>query len=184
MVRIETTPIAGVAIVRIEPHTDERGFFARSFDRDAFAEAGLATELVQANISWNERRGTLRGMHYQLEQAPEAKLVRCTRGAVLDQVVDVRPGSPTYLEHVAVELTEDDRTALYVPPVFAHGFITLADRTEVVYNVSAPYTPGVERGLRHDDPDLHLEWPVPVEVISAKDSSWPLLATTGGRAAS
>ncbi|SDQ68680.1 dTDP-4-dehydrorhamnose 3,5-epimerase [Quadrisphaera sp. DSM 44207] len=180
--RIETTPVAGVAIVRIDPRTDERGFFARSFDRDAFAEAGLETELVQANISWNERRGTLRGMHYQLESAPEAKLVRCTRGAVLDQVVDVRPGSPTYLQHVSVELTEDNRTALYVPPLFAHGFITLADRTEVTYNVSAPYTPGVERGLRHDDPDLGLSWPVPVEVVSAKDASWPLLADVGGEA--
>jgi dTDP-4-dehydrorhamnose 3,5-epimerase len=182
--RIETTPIAGVALVHLEPHTDERGFFARSFDRDAFAEAGLETELVQANISWNERRGTLRGMHYQLASAPEAKLVRCTRGAVLDQVVDVRPGSPTYLQHVSAELTEDNHVALYVPPLFAHGFITLVDRTEVTYNVSAPYTPGVERGLRHDDPDLHLSWPVPVQVVSAKDSSWPLLSATGGRAGS
>ena len=182
--RIETTAIAGVAVVRIDPLSDERGFFARSFDRAAFAEAGLETELVQANISWNERAGTLRGMHYQLPSAPEAKLVRCTRGALVDQIVDVRPGSPTYLQHVTVELTADNRTALYVPPMFAHGFQTLVDGTEATYNVSAPYTPGVERGLRHDDPDLHLEWPLPVAVISAKDASWPLLATTGGTAAS
>jgi dTDP-4-dehydrorhamnose 3,5-epimerase len=180
--RIETTPIAGVAIVHVDPHEDERGFFARSFDRQAFADAGLDSVWEQANISWNERAGTLRGMHYQLEQAPEAKLVRCTRGAVLDQVVDVRPGSPTYLEHVGVELTEDNHVALYVPPLFAHGFITLVDRTEVTYNVSAPYTPGVERGLRHDDPDLHLTWPREVAVISAKDASWPLLSENGGRA--
>jgi dTDP-4-dehydrorhamnose 3,5-epimerase len=180
--RIETTPIAGVAIVHVDPHEDERGFFARSFDRQAFADAGLDSVWEQANISWNERAGTLRGMHYQLEQAPEAKLVRCTRGAVLDQVVDVRPGSPTYLEHVGVELTEDNHVALYVPPLFAHGFITLVDRTEVTYNVSAPYTPGVERGLRHDDPDLHLTWPREVAVISTKDASWPLLSENGGRA--
>jgi dTDP-4-dehydrorhamnose 3,5-epimerase len=180
--RIETTPIAGVAVVQVDRLSDERGFFARAFDRDAFAEAGLETELVQANISWNERAGTLRGMHYQLPSAPEAKLVRCTRGALVDQVVDVRPGSPTYLQHVTVELTADNRTALYVPPMFAHGFQTLVDGTEASYNVSAPYTPGVERGLRHDDPDLHLEWPLPVSVISAKDAAWPLLATTGGRA--
>jgi len=180
--RIETTPIAGVALVHLDPHEDERGFFARSFDRAAFAEAGLDSVWEQANVSWNVRAGTLRGMHYQLESAPEAKLVRCTRGAVLDQIVDVRPGSPTYLQHVSAELTEDNRVALYVPPLFAHGFITLVDRTEVTYNVSAPYTPGVERGLRHDDPDLGLAWPVPVEVISDKDASWPLLAENGGEA--
>ena len=182
--RIETTPIAGVALVHIEPHTDDRGFFARSFDRAAFAEAGLDTELVQANISFNKKAGTLRGMHYQLPVAPEAKLVRCTRGALLDQIVDVRPDSPTYLQHVSVELTADNHVALYVPPMFAHGFITLVDDTEATYNVSAPYTPGVERGLRHDDPDLGLSWPVPVAVISDKDASWPLLAENGGKAPS
>ena len=180
--RIETTPIAGVAIVRVDPLSDERGFFARSFDRDAFAEAGLDTQLVQANISWNVRAGTVRGMHYQLPSAPEAKLVRCTRGALVDQIVDVRPGSPTYLQHVSVELTADNHVALYVPPLFAHGFQTLVDATEATYNVSAPYTPGVERGLRHDDPALGLEWPLPVAVISDKDASWPLLSTTGGKA--
>ena len=172
---ITRTPIEGVAIIEIEPHADDRGFFARSFDRQAFAEAGLNPDLVQANISFNHKAGTMRGMHYQLEHAPETKLVRCTRGAIVDKIVDMRPGSPTYLQHVSVELTADNRKALFVPALFAHGFITLEDDTEVTYNVSGAYTPGAERGARWDDPALGLEWRVPVTTISDKDAAWPLL---------
>jgi dTDP-4-dehydrorhamnose 3,5-epimerase len=118
-------------------------------------------------------------MHYQVEPAPEAKLVRCTRGAIVDQIVDMRAGSPTYLQHVSVELTADNRRALYVPPFFAHGYQTLVDGTEVVYQVSGAYVPGTERGLRYDDPALGLTWPVPVTSVSAKDRQWPLLQLPG-----
>ena len=155
--------------------TDERGFFARTFDRQEFLDAGLEPVVEQANLSFNHRAGTLRGMHYQVAPATEAKLVRCTRGAVLDVAVDLRPDSPSYLQHVAVELTANSRTALYVPPMFAHGYLTLEDACEVVYQVSAAYAPGAERGLRYDDPALGIAWPVPVAVVSEKDRDWPLL---------
>lgn len=173
---ITPTAIPDVCLVDLDLREDDRGFFARSFCREEFLAAGLSPAVEQCNVSFNHRAGTLRGMHYQLESAPEAKLVRCTRGAIVDVVVDVRPASPTYLQHVAVELSAENRRALYVPPLFAHGYQTLVDATEVTYQVSAPYTPGVERGLRHDDPELALSWPLPVTVISDKDASWPLLA--------
>lgn len=174
--RITRTDIEGVAIVDLEPRGDERGFFARTFDRREFLEAGLVPALEQGNLSFNHRAGTLRGMHLQVDPAPEAKLVRCTAGAIQDIVVDLRPGSPTRLRHVAVELSAANRTAIYVPPYFAHGYLTLTDGAEVVYQVSQAYTPGTERGLRHDDPDLALPWAVEVTTISAKDAAWPLLA--------
>ncbi len=172
---ITTTGIAGPAIIELELKEDERGFFARSFDREQFAAAGLEPVVEQCNVSFNHRAGTLRGMHYQVAPATEAKLVRCTAGAVLDIIVDVREGSPTYLQHVAVELTAQNRRSLYVPPMFAHGYLTLVDGAEVTYQVSEAYTPGTERGLRHDDPVLGLSWPLPVSTISTKDASWPLL---------
>jgi dTDP-4-dehydrorhamnose 3,5-epimerase len=173
--RFTPTAVPGPVVVDLEERTDDRGFFARTFCRDEFEAAGLDPVVEQCNVSFNHRAGTLRGMHWQAEPAPEAKLVRCVRGAVLDVVVDVRPGSPTYLQHVAVELTADNRRALYVPPLFAHGYLTLTDATEVTYQVSMGYTPGVERGLRYDDPVLGIHWPVEVTVISDKDASWPLL---------
>lgn len=169
------TALAGATIVDVERREDARGFFARTFDRTEFADAGLEPMVEQANTSYNYRAGTLRGMHFQLAPATEAKLVRCTAGAIVDVVVDVREDSPTYLQHVAVELTAANRRALYVPPMFAHGYMTLVDDTEVAYQVSEAYTPGVERGLRHDDPALGISWPLPVQVISDKDASWPLL---------
>jgi dTDP-4-dehydrorhamnose 3,5-epimerase len=169
------TDIPGPVLVDLERREDDRGFFARTYCRQEFLDAGLEPLVEQANVSWNVAAGTMRGMHYQVEPALEAKLVRCTAGAVHDVVVDLRPGSPTYLRHVAVELTAENRRALYVPPLFAHGYLTLTDGAEVVYQVGAAYTPGVERGLRHDDPALGIEWPAPVEVISDKDASWPLL---------
>jgi dTDP-4-dehydrorhamnose 3,5-epimerase len=173
--------LPGVVVVELERREDERGFFARTFDRAAFAEAGLEPLVEQCNLSYNSRAGTLRGMHYQVAPATEAKLVRCTAGAVLDTVVDMRDGSPTRLQSFSIELSADNRTALYVPPLFAHGYQTLVDGTEVAYQVSQAYTPGTERGLRHDDPALALRWPLPVSVISDKDASWPLLGPEGGR---
>ena len=173
---ITTTPIAGVAIIDLKLLEDDRGFFARTFCRQEFIDAGLEPLVEQCNLSYNHAAGTLRGMHLQVDPAPEAKLVRCTRGAIVDTIVDLRPGSPTRLQHVQVELTADNRRALYVPPYFAHGYQTLVEASEVTYHVSGAYTPGTERGLRHDDPALGLTWPVPVAVISAKDASWPLLA--------
>jgi dTDP-4-dehydrorhamnose 3,5-epimerase len=172
---ISGTALSGPAIVDLELRGDERGFFARTFCRDEFIAAGLEPLVEQCNLSYNHRAGTLRGMHYQVDPAPEAKLVRCTRGAILDVIVDLRPESHTRFQHVAVELTAENRRALYVPPYFAHGYLTLTAGAEVSYQVSAGYTPGTERGLRYDDPALGLSWPVPVEVVSDKDRSWALL---------
>ena len=174
--RFTTTAIPGVAIVDLELREDDRGFFARTFCREEFVAAGLDPLVEQCNVSFNHQAGTLRGMHVQVDPAPEAKLIRCTRGAIMDIIVDLREGSPTRLQHVAVELTADNRRALYVPPYFAHGYQTLVDDTEVGYQVSGAYVPGTERGLRHDDPALGLTWPVPVTVISDKDRAWPPLS--------
>jgi len=172
---ITTTPLAGVAVVDLELKQDDRGFFARTFCREEFVAAGLEPMVEQCNLSYNHRAGTLRGMHFQVAPATEAKLVRCTAGAILDVVVDMRRDSATYLQSFGVELTSSNRRALYVPPMFAHGYLTLDDGAEVSYQVSEAYTPGTERGLRHDDPALGLRWPVPVMVLSEKDASWPLL---------
>ncbi len=177
--KFERTAIDGVAILDLEERRDDRGFFARSFCRDEFETNGLLPDVVQCNISYNHRAGTLRGMHFQLEPATEAKLVRCIAGAIVDIIVDLRPGSPTYLDHVAVELTAANRRSLYVPPMFAHGYQTLVDDSEVMYQVSERYTPGQERGLRYDDPALGLRWPLPVDAISEKDANWPLLDLVG-----
>ena len=172
---IATTHLSGVAVIDLERKEDDRGFFARTFDRKEFADAGLEPLVEQCNLSFNHKAGTLRGMHYQVAPATEAKLVRCTAGAIVDIIVDVRPDSPTYLQHFAVELTADNRRALYVPPMFAHGYQALTDGAEVTYQVSEAYTPGTERGLRHDDPALGLSWPLSVSVISPKDAAWPLM---------
>ena len=172
---ITTTPLSGVAVIDLERKEDDRGFFARTFDRKEFADAGLEPLVEQCNLSYNHKAGTLRGMHYQVAPATEAKLVRCTAGAIVDVIVDVRPDSPTYLQHYAIELSADNRRALYVPPMFAHGYQALTDGAEVSYQVSEAYTPGTERGLRHDDPALGLSWPLPVSVISPKDAGWPLM---------
>ena len=169
------TGLPGAVLVDLELREDDRGFFARTFDREEFVQAGLEPLVEQCNLSFNHRAGTLRGMHYQVAPATEAKLVRCTSGAIVDQIVDVREDSPTYLQSFAVELTAANRRALYVPPMFAHGYQALTDGAEVSYQVSEAYTPGTERGLRHDDPALGLEWPLPVSVISSKDAAWELL---------
>lgn len=173
---IHKSAIEGPAIVELERHSDARGFFARTFCIDEFGAAGLPTAVEQCNLSGNFKAGTLRGMHFQIAPYPEAKLVRCIRGAIVDVIVDMRPYSPTRLQHVAVELTADNKTALLVPPYFAHAYQTLVDDTEVLYQVSGSYEPSGERGLRYNDPDLGITWPLPVSVISAKDAAWPLLA--------
>ena len=167
------TELAGAWIVDLERREDDRGFFARTFDAKEFAERGLEPAVPQCNLSYNRRAGTLRGMHYQLPPAAETKLVRCTAGAIYDAVVDLRPGSPTFGRSVGVELTAENRRALYVPAMFAHGYQALTDGAEVAYQVGEFYTPGAERGLPHDDPALGIAWPQPVTVISEKDASWP-----------
>jgi dTDP-4-dehydrorhamnose 3,5-epimerase len=174
-VRFIETEIPGAYIIELEPHHDARGFFARTFCAREFAEHGLTTTVAQVNGSFNHRRGTLRGMHYQDERAPEAKLVRCLAGAIHDVIVDMRPGSPTYMRHIAVELSATNRRQLFIPELCAAGYQTLADDTEVAYQVSAFYAPEAEHGMRHDDPRLGITWPLPVTEISAKDAAWPLL---------
>lgn len=171
MIFIETR-LAGAYIIDLERRDDPRGFFARAFCQHEFKDHGLKLVIAQANVAFNHRAGTIRGMHFQFPPAAETKLVRCTRGAVLDIIVDLRPESPTYLEHVAVELNEDNYRALYVPERFAHGYQVLSDRTETSYQVGEFYTPGSEGGLRYDDPRLGLQWPLPVSEISDKDRAW------------
>lgn len=166
------TGLEGAFVIELEPIADERGFFARSFCMREFEEHGLKSFTAQCNLSFNHRAGTLRGMHYQLPPAGETKLVRCTRGAIHDVIIDLRPDSPTYLQHFGVELSEDNRRALYVPELFAHGYQALTDGAEVSYQVSEFYTPGMERGLRYDDPRFGIDWPLEVTAISEKDASW------------
>jgi dTDP-4-dehydrorhamnose 3,5-epimerase len=169
------TKLKGAYIIDIERREDSRGFFARAFCQKDFEAHGLKPIIAQANVAFNVKKGTLRGMHFQYPPAAETKLVRCTRGAILDIIVDLRPESPTYLDHIAVELSEDNQRSLYVPERFAHGYQVLRDKTETSYQVGEFYTPGSEGGLRYDDPRLKLRWPLPVEVISEKDAIWKLL---------
>lgn len=166
------THLKGAFIIDIERREDSRGFFARAFCQHEFEDHGLKPVIAQANVAFNHSRGTLRGMHFQYPPAAETKLVRCTRGAIVDIIVDLRPESPTYLQHVAVELNEDNSRALYVPERFAHGYQVLRDKTETSYQVGEFYTPGSESGLLYSDPRLKLDWPLPVSVISDKDKLW------------
>jgi dTDP-4-dehydrorhamnose 3,5-epimerase len=166
------THLKGAFVVDIERHEDSRGFFARGFCQHEFAEHGLKPVIAQANIAFNRRKGTLRGMHFQLPPSAETKFVRCTRGAILDIIVDLRPESSTYLQHVSVELSEDNCRALYVPERFAHGYQVLRDNTETSYLVGEFYTPGSEGGLLYDDPRLALSWPLPITIMSDKDRAW------------
>jgi dTDP-4-dehydrorhamnose 3,5-epimerase len=170
------TKLRGAFIIDIERREDNRGFFARAFCQHEFEEHGLQPVIAQANLASNKRKGTLRGMHFQFPPFAETKLVRCTRGAILDIIVDLRPESPTYLEHVAVELSADNHRALYVPERFAHGYQALEDMTDTSYQVGEFYAPGNEGGLAPDDPALGLSWPLPITEISAKDSAWAPLS--------
>lgn len=172
----DETRLPGAFIVGLEPRADERGFFARAFCCEEFEARGLNPVVAQTNVSHNVRAGTVRGLHFQYPPDAETKFVRCTRGAIVDVIVDLRPESPSYLRHVAVELTAGNRRALYVPERCAHGYQVLCDDTEVVYQVGAPYVPGAEGGLRYCDPRLGIEWPLAVSAVSEKDAAWPLLA--------
>jgi dTDP-4-dehydrorhamnose 3,5-epimerase len=170
------TPLKGAFIIDIESRRDERGYFARVWCAREFEARGLSTALVQCNVAYNNRKGILRGMHYQQAPWSEVKLVRCTKGAVYDVIVDLRDGSETRLQWTGVELTEDNHRMLYVPEGFAHGYLTLQDNSELFYQVSQFYTPQVEGGLRWNDPAVGIDWPDVGELlISAKDSAWPLL---------
>src|SRR6266542_796777 len=166
------TKLNGACLIDLERREDSRGFFARAFCQKEFEAHGLKPVIAQANIAFNFRKGTLRGMHFQYPPAAETKLVRCTRGAILDIIVDLRPESATYLQHVSVELNEDNHRALYVPERFAHGYQALRDNTETSYQVGEFYTPGAEGGLLYSDPRLGLVWPLPVGEISPKDAEW------------
>lgn len=169
------TAMPGAYLIDLERREDQRGFFARTFCEKEFAAHGLSPAVVQGNCSYNFSKGTLRGMHYQAAPFAEAKLVRCTAGAVYDVIVDMRSDSPSYLQHFGVELSAENRRALYVPEMFAHGYLTLTDNTEVAYQVSQFYGPGCERGLRYNDPALGIQWPIAITVFSEKDANWPLL---------
>lgn len=172
------TPLPGAHIIELEPASDERGFFARAFCVEEFAARGLDGRCAQSNLCLNNRKGTIRGMHLQLPPVAEAKLVRCIRGAILDIIVDLRPGSRTFLKPFPVVLSSQNRRALYVPPLFAHGYQVLEDDTELYYQMSEPYTPGFERGFRYDDPQAAISWPLPVTVISEKDASLPYIGAS------
>ncbi len=167
------TKLKGAFIVEIEKLTDARGFFARSWCEKEFDARGLTARVMQANVSFNRKKTTLRGMHYQIAPYQESKLIRCTRGAIYDVIIDLRPASPTYKQWMGVELTADNYRLLFVPEDFAHGFITLMDNTEITYQVSQFYTPGSEKGIRYDDPAFNIQWPLEVSVISDKDRTWP-----------
>ena len=169
------TKLKGAFIIDLERREDARGFFARAFCQNEFKTYGLKPVIAQANLASNPKKGTLRGMHFQFPPAAETKLVRCTRGGILDIIVDLRPESATYLQHVEVELNEDNQRALYVPERFAHGYQTLEDKTDTSYQVGEFYAPEAEGGLRYDDPRLGLQWPLPVTIMSDKDHKFALL---------
>jgi dTDP-4-dehydrorhamnose 3,5-epimerase len=176
--RYTPTALAGAHVIDLEKIEDERGYFSYLFESAEAARHGLRTEVVQMKLSSNKYKGTLRGMHLQLAPMEEAKLVRCLRGAVWDVIVDLRSDSPTYLQHFGVELSAENHRAIYVPYLFAHGYQTLADDAEVMYQVDRPYSPKHEMGLRYNDPALKINWPLPVTQISPKDQAWPLLESS------
>ncbi|HEV7223981.1 MAG TPA: dTDP-4-dehydrorhamnose 3,5-epimerase [Pirellulales bacterium] len=167
------TEIAGAWLIDVEPLIDERGFFARSWCQNEFAAHGAASNFVQANLAATRRRGTLRGLHFQAAPCEEAKLVRCTRGAAYVVAADLRHESATYLRWIGVELSAENHRALYVPPGCAQGYQTLADETEMFYQMSQFYAPGMARGVRYDDPALDVAWPLEIAVISEADRNWP-----------
>ncbi len=165
--------LGDACLIELDMRQDDRGFFARLFCEDELAAAGLVTRFPQVNNSESALKGTIRGLHYQLPPASEAKIVRCVRGAVFDAVVDMQPDSPTFGKWYGAELTPDNRRMMYVPTGFAHAYLSLQDRSEIIYFASERYAPGKERGLRFDDPAVGIVWPVPVTVVSDKDRVWP-----------
>jgi len=172
MIFLKTT-LNSAYLIELEKHEDERGYFARSWCETEFRDHGLNTRIAQCSVSLNLRKGTLRGMHYQAKPFEEAKLVRCTRGSLFDVIIDIRQGSPTYLEHLGVKLTQDNGRMLYVPEGFAHGFLTLTDQTEVFYQISEFYAPDHAGGFRWNDPAFKIAWPGEIAVISDRDRRYP-----------
>jgi dTDP-4-dehydrorhamnose 3,5-epimerase len=173
-------PLPGAFAVDLQELQDERGFFARSYCAAEFAAKGLGPELRQCSVSFNARRGTLRGLHYQDAPHEEHKLVRCTAGAIFDVIVDIRQSSPTYRRWYGEELTMANRRSLFIPPGFAHGFVSLTDGAEVYYMISAAHAPEFSRGLRWNDPAFAIEWPLAPTVISARDAAYPLMDALDG----
>jgi dTDP-4-dehydrorhamnose 3,5-epimerase len=173
--RFESATLDGVVVIALDIHTDDRGGFARTFCVEEFGAHGLPTDFPQSNLSVNDKRGTLRGLHFNVEPFGESKLVRCVRGAIHDVVVDLRPDSSTRFEHVAIELSAENRLALFVPAGFAHGFVTLEDTTDVYYHMGSSYVPSAARGIRWDDPTLMIDWPVTPTIMSPADSAYPNL---------
>ena len=171
--KFEETKLSGAFVIGLQRLEDCRGFFARAFCRNEFAAHGLNPAVAQCNTSFNREAGTLRGMHYQVEPFREAKLVRCTSGAIHDVIIDLRPASPTYREWAGFELSAENRRTLYVPEGFAHGYLSLAANTEVFYQVSEFYNPGHERGIRWNDPAFAIRWPIAPRIISPKDANHP-----------
>jgi dTDP-4-dehydrorhamnose 3,5-epimerase len=169
----EPTELPGVVVLRPERHVDGRGYFARTWSPEEMAANGLATHVAQCSTSYNEKAGTLRGLHYQLPPHAEAKLVRCVTGKIFDVALDIRPQSPTFGRWIAAELDNNNGASLYIPEGFAHGYITLEDHTEVFYMISAPYTPEAGRGVRWDDPAFRISWPRPPAVINERDATYP-----------
>lgn len=165
--------ISGAYLIEVKPHPDDRGFFARTFCQDEMVARGLDPTVAQCNVSFNERAGTVRGMHYSVAPSAEEKLVRCTRGAIHDVLLDLRPTSPTYLQHVGVRLDAEQRNALWVPLGIAHGFQTLEPETEVFYQMSTVYDAGCARGVRFDDPAFAIGWPLEISKISDRDRTYP-----------
>jgi dTDP-4-dehydrorhamnose 3,5-epimerase len=169
------SPLAGAFIVDMEPLTDERGFFARAYSSEEFAARGLSAVMQQCSVSYNARKGTLRGLHYQAAPHEEHKLVRCTAGAIFDVIVDLRPESASYRRWFGVELTAQNRRALFIQPGFAHGFMTLSDATEVYYMISVPHEPAHARGFRWNDPAFGIAWPMAPVMMSSRDAEYPFL---------
>lgn len=167
--------LSGAYVVEMTPLRDDRGFFARTFCRQEFAERGLNPNVAQCNASFNRKRGTLRGMHFQAEPHAEAKVVRCTQGAAWDVIVDLRAGSPTYRKWFGIELSAGTRNALYIPEGFAHGFQTLTDDAEILYMMSESYYPESARGVRWDDPAFRIDWPIANPTMSERDRAYPLV---------
>jgi len=169
------SPLAGAYTIEPTRIGDDRGFFARTYDADVFAARGLPADMPQCSVSFNARKGTLRGMHFQAAPRGEEKLVRCTSGAIFDVIVDLRPDSPTQRRWFGIELTAQNRRSVFVPKSFAHGFVTLEDDSEVFYMISVPHAPGYERGVRWNDPALAIRWPIVPAILSARDAAFPLL---------
>ncbi len=167
------TKLKGAFIIEIKKLEDERGFFGRAWCHNEFKEHGLNPNICQINTSYTKKKGTIRGLHYQVDPYQETKFIRCTRGRIFDVIIDLRPGSPTFMQWIGNELSSDSYKMVYVPEYFAHGILSLEDNSEVYYPVSQFYTPGAERGIRWNDPAFNIQWPVKVEIVSEKDNSHP-----------